>query len=123
MKTFKITFVTTILAAAVAFGADAKTKAATPAANGPSKEKREEMAATHEKLAACLRTDAPMETCHEIMKAAHEGKMCDGNCPMMAAHKGEMGDESCPMAGKHKGSKKMKMHHEMMEKEGSEDKK
>ena len=107
MNTFKLTFITTVLAATVALGANTGT---------PSKEMREEMAATHEKLAACLRTDAPMEQCHELMKAAHQGKMAkmDGHEGMMCDHKDGMCDESCPMHKKmHKGmGKGMKKHHE-----------
>jgi predicted HAD superfamily phosphohydrolase YqeG len=44
-------------------------------------EQREEMAKTHEKMAACLRSDKPMMDCHkEMMESCKMGKT---SCPMM----------------------------------------
>jgi hypothetical protein len=52
--------------------------AADPSPNerpAPSKEMREQMAAAHEKIAACLRSDKPMDQCHDEMKKMHESMM------------------------------------------------
>lgn len=49
----------------------------------PSKETREKMAAVHEKMAACLRSDKSIAECHtEMMKSCEEIMGKDG-CPMM----------------------------------------
>jgi hypothetical protein len=37
----------------------------------PTKEMREKMAAAHEKIAACLRSDRPIDECHAEMKKMH----------------------------------------------------
>jgi len=55
-------------------------------ATGPSKEMREKMAAYHEQLAACLRSDKPIAECHkEAMKHHQEmmGGMSKEGCTMM----------------------------------------
>jgi hypothetical protein len=41
----------------------------------PTKEQREKMAEAHEKIAACLRSDKPIEECHAEMKQMHEAMM------------------------------------------------
>jgi hypothetical protein len=38
----------------------------------PTKEQREQMAAAHEKVAACLRSDRPIDQCHDEMKKMHD---------------------------------------------------
>ena len=38
----------------------------------PTKEMREKMAEAHEKIAACLRSDRPIDECHAEMKKMHE---------------------------------------------------
>ena len=43
----------------------------------PTKEEREKMAAAHEKMAACLRSDRPMSDCHAEKKMMHEQMMHD----------------------------------------------
>lgn len=49
----------------------------------PSKATREKMAAVHEKMAACLRSDKSIAECHtEMMKTCQETMGKDG-CPMM----------------------------------------
>ena len=58
-----------------------KSKPTTPV----SKEDREKMAAVHEKMAACLRSDKSFDVCHDEMKAAHEK---GEGCPMMGDHEG-----------------------------------
>lgn len=52
-----------------------------------SKEDREQMAAHHEKMAACLRSDKSVQACHEEMREACSSQMGKHACPMM----GEMG--------------------------------
>jgi hypothetical protein len=49
-----------------------------------SKEDREKMAAVHEKMAACLRSDKGVDQCHEEMHTAM--KNSGAECPMMAEH-------------------------------------
>lgn len=41
----------------------------------PTKEQREKMAEAHEKIAACLRSDRPIDECHAEMKQMHEAMM------------------------------------------------
>ena len=69
---------------------------------------REEMAVTHEKMAACLRSDKAIEDCHKEMMKSCKGMK--GHCPMMGMEHmhGKMG-------------KGMKHEHEDMEKEDSDD--
>jgi uncharacterized cupredoxin-like copper-binding protein len=51
-----------------------------------TKEQRESMAAIHEQMAACLRSDKPVADCHkEAMKKCQETMGKDG-CPMMHEH-------------------------------------
>jgi len=38
----------------------------------PTKEMREKMAEAHEKMAACLRSDRPIDECHDEMKKMHD---------------------------------------------------
>ena len=78
-----ITLASTLLCGQVAFGADAPAgTSATPSA--ASKETREQMAALHEKMAACLRSDKPIAECrNEMMKSCRES----------------IGAQACPMAG------------------------
>lgn len=76
-------------------GAGAAFAAEEPAAPMPSKEMRDKMAAAHEKMAACLRSDKPFADCRSEMQHS---------CKTM------MGEEGCPMMGmgmhKHDGMKK-----------------
>ena len=55
-----------------------------------SKEQREKMAVSHDKMAACLRSDKTMKQCHDEMRKACEAEMGPDACPMMD-HKGMMG--------------------------------
>ncbi len=75
------------VAASVGVAADpAPPSAKPPAAAAPSKETRESMAALHEQMAACLRSDKSIEDCRsEMRKACHE-KLGDHDCPMMSMH-------------------------------------
>lgn len=57
----------------------------------PSPEARQQMAAVHQKMAECLRSDRPMAECKaEMMKSCHE-MMGERGCPMMGASGGGMG--------------------------------
>jgi hypothetical protein len=50
-------------------------------AEAPSKESREKMAAAHENMAQCLRSEATIEDCHkQMMDQCHD---TNGDCPMM----------------------------------------
>jgi hypothetical protein len=55
-----------------------------------TKEQREKMAAGHEKMALCLRTDKSIKDCHEEMKKNCTDTMGPGGCSMMD-HKEMMG--------------------------------
>jgi hypothetical protein len=71
---------------AVIFGSMTIAFAAEPpsaAPTGPSKEMREKMAAFHEQLAACLRSDKPIAECHKEAMKHHEEMMGKECCPMM----------------------------------------
>ena len=52
-----------------------------------TKEQREKMAVSHEKMAVCLRSDKPMKECHEEMMKACTDTMGADACPMMGHHK------------------------------------
>src|SRR5579859_371038 len=64
-----------------------------------TKEQRESMAAIHEQMAACLRSDKPLAECHkEAMKKCQETMGKDG-CPMMhGMHEHMMQQSSKPEA-------------------------
>jgi hypothetical protein len=69
-------------AAGAALAADPATPPTPPAppAHGgdhpaPTKQQREQMAEAHEKIAACLRSDQPINVCHEEMMKMHEAMM------------------------------------------------
>ncbi len=49
---------------------------------GLSKEQRARMAAAHEKMAACLRSDRPLEECREELHASCVGLFRDEGCPL-----------------------------------------
>ena len=61
------------------------------ASSGPSPEVRQQMAAVHQKMAECLRSDRPIAECKaEMMKNCHE-MMGESGCPMMGSSGGGMG--------------------------------
>lgn len=72
------------LIAAVLIGGPTASAAEPPAAPPePSKEMRAKMAAAHEQMAACLRSDKPIAACRsEMMKSCQE-IMGERGCPMM----------------------------------------
>jgi hypothetical protein len=77
-----------LVSLALILGSASVVSAAEPpstAATGPSKEAREKMAAFHEKLAACLRSDKPIAECHKEAMQHHQDMM------------GMMGKEGCTM--------------------------
>lgn len=69
--------------------------AAEPSNAAPTKEMRATMAAAHEKMAACLRSDKAMAVCHEEMRK-NAPMMHEQGCPMMQGQHGPM----------HKGAQK-----------------
>ena len=84
MKLTWITLASTLLCAQVAIGADAPAATSAAAPSAVSKDTREKMAALHEKMAACLRSDKPIAECrNEMMKSCRES----------------IGAQACPMAG------------------------
>ena len=75
-----------LVSSSVALGADPSTNAQsvpTPAA-------RQQMAAVHEKMAACLRTDRPISECRAEMLKTCQDTMGQTGCPLMGAG-GRMG--------------------------------
>jgi hypothetical protein len=54
-----------------------------PAAQTPSKETRDKMAAVHEKMAACLRSEKPFADCRGEMQQNCQTMMGEQGCPMM----------------------------------------
>jgi hypothetical protein len=78
----------------LAMGTGAGFAADTPPQAHPaqSKEMREKMATMHDQMAACLRSDSSVKTCHEkMMKTCHE-TMGETDCPMMGMHEHPMKD-------------------------------
>jgi hypothetical protein len=67
-------------ALAPAFAADAEKSAASE----PSKEDRAEMAAIHEKMAECLRSERPFSECRSEMRKSCHDRMGGRACPMMS---------------------------------------
>lgn len=67
-----------LTSAAMTFAAEPQ--AATPA---PSKEMREKMAAIHERMAVCLRSDRTFAECREQMQQNCSDTMGERACPMM----------------------------------------
>lgn len=60
--------------------------AAEPPANqaaAPSKEMRDQMAAVHQRMAACLRSEKPIAECREEMRRNCAKFMGEQDCPMM----------------------------------------
>jgi len=49
-------------------------------------EQRNKMAGVHEKMAACLRSDRPLNDCHDEMIKSCQDSM-GGTCPMMSAQR------------------------------------
>ena len=89
-RILSISLLCTLIASALMSGFAA---AADTTTAEPSKELREKMAAAHEQMAACLRTDRAMSDCREeMMKQCHE----------------LMGEHACPMMGMDKHKHKMK---------------
>jgi len=75
----------------LAIAADQPSAAAPPA---PSKEMREKMAAMHERMAACLRSDRAIADCRKEMQQACQAVMGKEGCPMtgMGMHGKMMGE-------------------------------
>lgn len=76
------------LLSASAWSADPPPPAASSSQAVPSKELREKMAALHEQMAACLRSDKSFADCRAEMRHS---------CPQM------VGAESCPLMGMGRG--------------------
>lgn len=86
---------------------------ATDKAKGPSPEQRAKMAAAHERMAACLRSNRPIQECHGEMRAAC--KESGGQCGM--GHHGRAGHSkgdlsACSHGGKGQCDGSCKGHHD-----------
>lgn len=68
------------------------TLAAEPPADqtAPSREMRDQMAAVHQRMAACLRSDKPIAECREEMRQNCAKFMGKQGCPMMGGMQGRM---------------------------------
>ncbi|MGH8259647.1 MAG: hypothetical protein ACREUG_08150 [Steroidobacteraceae bacterium] len=66
----------------------------------PSKQMREKMAAMHEKMAACLRSDKPIAECREEMMKDCQAMMAGHGCSMMMGM-GGMGNMGHMREGTH----------------------
>ena len=60
---------------------------------------RANMAAMHEQMAKCLRSDKPMSVCRSQMRENCKAMMGESSCPMM----GGMGNQSAGQMGEMKG--------------------
>jgi cytosine/adenosine deaminase-related metal-dependent hydrolase len=79
-------FLCTLIASAFMSGLAMAADTATAVPPEPSKEVREKMAAAHDRMAACLRTDRTVSDCRdELMKACHQ-LAAEHGCPMMDKH-------------------------------------
>lgn len=84
----------TALLGGASFAAEAQKATKTPknAMAEMTKEQRENMAAMHEKMAECLRSDKAMSECRTEMKGQCQAMMGGDGCPMMMDHmRGMMG--------------------------------
>lgn len=77
-----------VLTGATAFAAE-KTKTQGKQDMQMTAEQRQNMAATHEKMANCLRSDKSMEVCRQEMMQSCKDMMGKDRCPMMG-HMGKM---------------------------------
>ena len=57
----------------------------------PSPEQRQKMAAVHQKMADCLKSNRPMNECREEMRKGCHDTMGEQGCPMMESMGGGMG--------------------------------
>ena len=73
-----------IVASSIAIACAGSTFAANsakPECPTPTKEMREKLAARHEQMAACLRSDKPIAECRTEMTKMHEEMMGEMGCP------------------------------------------
>jgi len=97
MKTAMMSLV--VLFSLLSASAFSQENAKANAPKGPTKEQREAMALNHEKMAACLRSDKDILSCHKEMRESCM-KSGEQNCPGMGMGMG-MGGK-----GKMRGMKK-----------------
>jgi hypothetical protein len=80
--------------AALALAAGSSALAAEPKKSAPaepSPEVRQQMAAVHQKMADCLRSDRPMAECRTEMANSCQQMVGASGCPMMGSGTGGMG--------------------------------
>lgn len=92
-----------IFSALVGSTASAADKAKSKRSVQVTAEQRQDMAAVHEKMAACLRSDKPFEDCQKEMMQSCHSMMGNGGCPMM----GQMGKMRGMMNGGMMGDEMM----------------
>lgn len=61
------------------------------AADDPTPEQRQQMAAVHQKMADCLKSDRPIGECRTEMMSSCRMMMGEKGCPMMESTGGGMG--------------------------------
>jgi hypothetical protein len=61
------------------------------AAPDPGPEARKQMAAVHQRMADCLRSDRPMAECRSEMMTSCRSMMDESDCPMMGSRRQGMG--------------------------------
>ena len=62
-----------------------------PAPPEPSPEARQQMAAVHQRMADCLKSDRPIAECRAEVTASSRERMGEAGCPMMGTGGGGMG--------------------------------
>jgi hypothetical protein len=79
-----MTLLRSLIASMIVVGASAGVAADQPPgpSAAPSKEQREQMAALHEKMAACLRSDQDFAVCRTEMQQNCQAMMGAQGCPM-----------------------------------------
>jgi hypothetical protein len=82
-------FIAALALVSAASGFAAEPKKSAPSA--PSPEVREQMAAVHQKMADCLRSERSLADCRAEMMNSCQQLMGDSGCPMMGTGKGGMG--------------------------------
>ena len=77
----KLTLIALLLATSSLYAAPKQSTKMMPME--PTPEQRVNMATVHENMAACLKSDKTIETCHSEMKSSCKSMMGDDGCKMM----------------------------------------
>ena len=100
-KTFRLRPLELMASLLLITGASAVLGAEPPATahEAPSKEMREKMAAIHEQMASCLRSDKPIADCHAEAMEHCRTMMGKEGCPMMSMGHPHSSRRMMPHAG------------------------